>query len=363
MNILFVAPLPPPIHGQSYVSDVLLTEIKKSHKIEVVNFTKKRNAGGFYFIRRYFEVFDVLYLIYTRRKNQDAVYITISQSFLGNIKDLITYIILYNNLSKVTIHLHGGAIKRELWDRYPLLLNINKFFIEKMNAVIISGDSHRNIFSGLIDENKICVVPNFAMNEIFIKESDLATKFEKTIPLKLLYISGMRTKKGYLDLLQAYKLLPLASQNRVSISFAGEFESNEEHNVFIQEIKKYENLSYHGVVTDNEKIKLFQESQVFCLPTKYLEGQPISILEAYASGCCVLTTQLGGISDIFDDQINGFGIEPNNASSIAVKIEFCLTNLERVREIAFFNLKDAVEKYSKDFFVKSTLGVMLNDKR
>ena len=360
MNILFIAPLPPPIHGQAYVSNVLLTDLKIENQVSIVNFTKKRNGGRFYFIARYFEVLEILYLICKNRKNKDAIYITISQSFLGNIKDLLTYACLYSNLHRMTIHLHGGSIKRELWDKHYLLLKLNKFFISKMNAVIISGESHREVFSDMIEENKIHIVPNFTMKEMFIPLEKVDEKFENIKPLKVLYVSGMREKKGYLDLLNGYLKLPKASQRKIEIGFAGEFESSLEKENFENAINEYSNIKYYGVINDQLKIKLFHEAHIFCLPTKYLEGQPISIIEAYAAGCVVVTTNLGGIVDIFDDNINGFQINSGDFTSIVDKFEFCLTHKELIGKIANENLDVAQKKYRKDKFIDSTSEIILN---
>ena len=358
MNILFIAPLPPPIHGQSYVSNVLLMDLQKKHNVKIVNVTKKRNAGRFYFLKRYIEVFNILYLVWKQRKGNDAVYITTSQSLLGNIKDILTYLCFYSSTSIITIHLHGGAIRKELWDKYPFLLSLNKFFIKKMNGVIISGDSHRYIFSDLIENSKIHLVPNFAMDDIFISNEELQLKFEKRTLLKLLYVSGMRSKKGYLELLDAFVGLPENYKKQIQIEFAGEFETDKERETFIETIDRYENVRYHGVISDLDKIKLFQQSHIFCLPTKYLEGQPISILEAYASGNTVLTTNLGGISDIFKDELNGLQIFTKDEGSFVEKIKFCIDNTDYVQKTAEANLELAKKYYKKNVFVKSVATVV-----
>lgn len=360
-KILFIAPLPPPMHGQSYVSNVLLVDLQREHEVQVINFTKKRNAGKLYFLLRYFEVFRILGLIWKNRKNKDAIYITISQSLLGNIKDIITYVFLSFSLQKITIHLHGGSIKKELWNKIPMLESINKYFIKKINGAIISGESHKYIFSELIDEKKIYKIPNFAMDEIFLSEERVTAKFNESLPLKILYVSGMRAKKGYLDLLKGYQALPVSVQEKVMIDFAGEFETNIEKEEFIREIQGYGNICYHGVITDKEKIELFSNNQIFCLPTKYLEGQPISIIEAYASGCCVLTTNLGGISDIFSNKFNGIKINPGDSASIAEKIGYCLENHGEIRKIAMSNFEMAKKLYKKDVFVKSVSDVILKN--
>ena len=63
---------------------------------------------------------------------------------------------------------------------------------------------------------------------------------------------------------------------------------------------------------------LFAAAHVFCLPTYYpYEGQPLSILEAYASGCVVVTTNHSGIRDVFKPEENGYEVEKKSAESIA----------------------------------------------
>ena len=362
MNILFIAPLPPPIHGQSYVSNELLIGLKKNHNVKVVNFTKKRNAGRLYFIKRYFEVFDVLYSIWKQRKGVDAIYLTISQSFLGNLKDLITYLIFRSNLDKITIHLHGGAIRKELWNKLPILLRFNRYFLRKFNGIIISGESHKEVFTDLVREEKIFTVPNFAPASMFIAPDQLNSKFGKLNPLRVLYVSGMRTKKGYLDLLEGYRSLSSTEQKVIQVDFAGEFETDSEKEAFLKIIQQYDNLKYHGVIDDVSKTTLFEQSHVFCLPTKYLEGQPISILEAYASGCLVLTTNLGGIVDIFKEELNGFQTRVNDPKSIADRIRYCAENPAKVHKIAEANSKLALDNYQLDVFVNSIDEIIVNNK-
>jgi len=51
---------------------------------------------------------------------------------------------------------------------------------------------------------------------------------------------------------------------------------------------------------------------IFCLPTYYPnEGQPISILEAMANGCAIVTTDHGGIKDVVTKE-NGIFVGKSN---------------------------------------------------
>ncbi|EMY15973.1 glycosyltransferase, group 1 domain protein [Leptospira weilii str. Ecochallenge] len=99
------------------------------------------------------------------------------------------------------------------------------------------------------------------------------------------------------------------------------------------------------MIDDTKKKELFEKAHIFCLPTMFFEGQPISILEAYAAGCVVITTGQSGILDIFTDQVNGFQIRENSSESIMKILSNLLVERKSLLKIALHNNRSAVEKY------------------
>jgi glycosyltransferase involved in cell wall biosynthesis len=46
-----------------------------------------------------------------------------------------------------------------------------------------------------------------------------------------------------------------------------------------------------------EKQALFEQAQIFVLPTQYpVEAQPLAVLEAMAHGCAIVTTDVGELA-------------------------------------------------------------------
>ena len=140
----------------------------------------------------------------------------------------------------------------------------------------------------------------------------------------------------------------------VSIEFAGRFDSKSQKEAFLEKIDGIGQIRYHGVVDGVQKRTLFSRAHIFCLPTSYFEGQPISMLEAYSSGCVVLTTGQDGILDIFKDTVNGFLIRDGSAKSIRLAIENIIRNEKKLLKIAIFNRKIA-GKYYKESIYNSTI--------
>lgn len=320
-SVLFIAPLPPPITGHSLASEVLLRALAARGRVEVVNLSLGSSNDGSVSRRRIAEVGKVLRAVWTRRWSADAIYLTIAESLAGNVKDLLIYLICARRLPHMFIHLHGGSIKKLLFDRRPFVRRLNALAIRRMGGVIISGPSHEHIFAPMIDRRRVHLVPNFAPDSVFVDQTSIRDKFANPRPLRVLYLSGMTRGKGYLDLLESYLALGDAQRAEIEVDFAGKFDSTPRRNEFLQAIENVPRVRYHGLVDEEAKVRLFAAAHVFCLPTTMFEGQPISILEAYAAGCVVVATGQEGIRDVFQHGVNGFEIPPHAPGALTETFE------------------------------------------
>jgi glycosyltransferase involved in cell wall biosynthesis len=344
MKVLLIVPLPPPVTGHSLASQVLLDGLA-GHETAAVNLSIGSLNDGRVTVRRIREVGKVLLAVWRKKTWADAIYFTISESRAGNLKDLFVYLVCAGRLRRLFVHLHGGTIGRELFDRHPAWRRINAFFIRRLGGVIISGPAHLDIFSGMIDRGRVHMVPNSAGDELFVSERDVVDKFSRARPLRVLYLSSMTAEKGYLDLAEAFFRLDPHVRRQLQLDFAGRFESDADRRTFEGRIAGVDGIRYHGLVDPDEKRRLFQEAHVFCLPTRMFEGQPISILEAYAAGCVVLTTGQRGILDVFADGVNGIEVTAGSAESITAALRRLPGEVAHLREMAVANRRTAEERY------------------
>ncbi len=131
MKILFIAPLPPPLGGHSLAAKVFLDDLATAHDVDVINLNRDSMEVGKVTFNRIFEVLNIVMQIWRKRRGIEVIYFTISESLTGNIKDLLIYLICFGSLSKMFIHLHGGSIKRCLFERYRCLMKINRVFVSR----------------------------------------------------------------------------------------------------------------------------------------------------------------------------------------------------------------------------------------
>ena len=70
----------------------------------------------------------------------------------------------------------------------------------------------------------------------------------------------------------------------------------------------------------------------------YNEGLPMALLEGMACGLPLISTRVGGIPDVIEDNKNGFLIEPGDVSELAAKMIALCTD---------HNLRDEMGRCSK----------------
>lgn len=349
-RILFIAPLPPPISGHSLASETLLRALRGKYDIDVVDLAIASGNDGSITLRRILEVVKVIFLTGRAAANADAVYLTISESVAGNLKDLVLYLACRSRLPRMVIHLHGGSLERDVFQRNSWLRAINGYFLRKISGVIVTGPSHRRMFADFVRPERIHDVANFASDDLFVSEEDVNAKYLCVEPLRVLYLSTMSSGKGYRTLLAAFQRLSPEIQSRIRLDFAGRFNSIGECDQFLSDIAPLKQVQYHGVVTGESKAALLRDAHVLCLPTALTEGQPICMLEGYAAGCTVLATMPPGVSDVFAEGVNGFLIDQPSTESVGTALLTVLNHAGELRKVGLNNWRTANHEYREHKF-------------
>lgn len=105
------------------------------------------------------------------------------------------------------------------------------------------------------------------------------------------------------------------------------------------------NISFAGAVGHQNMPEYFARADFF-LNTSNIDNMPISILEAFASGLPVISTNAGGIPYIIEDNRNGFLVDLNDHEAVAKKAIFLLRNQEEATRLSYTAREDCEKYYS-----------------
>lgn len=356
MKILFIAPLPMPITGQSVACKLLFDELSKVNDINCINFNKSIAKDGGTLLR-VAQLAKLAVKTIFLMPRADVIYYNPSESLGGGLKDLCFYLILFFKLNKTVLHLHGGAGMRILLsDAHPIIFRLNKFFLKRVGAVVVLGDRLKSIYKGIVSDERLYAVVNYAGDDYYLDRESLDIKFKQSMKINMLFLSNLLPQKGHEELLAALALIPKELLSMLKVDFAGGFESSKAQSLFSNAVRAVSGaeITVHGVVQGELKKKLLSGAHLFCLPTYYpYEGQPISILEAYASGCAVMTTDHSGIFDTFTPGVNGIEVQPRSPESIAQAIQRALSQPQALKAYARTNLEHARQKYRASTHVEA----------
>lgn len=299
-------------------------------------------VGFFLFIRR-------LLSALIRFKPQ-LVYYTITATRLGWIgRDL--WCILFANLfnAKIILHFHGGHFRVNYASFNTVLKKLVKYALSKATYILVLGESLKEQFIHLVDENRIKVLYNpIDTNDYSNEEID---KYDQDV---ILYMGHLTKAKGYCE---AVRAIPLVAERfpKMKFIFAGTLRRGERGIFFDQITGKtlaYENpedihakissgvfksnYEYCGIVTGEKKINLLKKANMFIHPS-YSEGFSISLLEAMAMGKPIICTPVGAHGEVIANGVNGYLIQPGDYHELARAIIEIRTNKELRQTMAMKN--------------------------
>jgi len=94
-----------------------------------------------------------------------------------------------------------------------------------------------------------------------------------------------------------------------------------------------------------EALDIHYQHDLVLLPSIGSEGSSLSLAEAMAAGCAVVSTNVGGLSNMLIDQFNGLMMMPD-ADSLTAQLDFLLQQPTAAKRMAFQAHATAVNSLS-----------------
>lgn len=354
-SILMIGPFPEPTTGVSLANKVVCDILKEQSntKVGVINTSYSRfdeAIGKFSFHKLFFNLsfYPKAYKIFLYK----TIYITPGQTFFGVVK--YTAFILVSALLRreIIIHVHGNHLGNEYKSLTGIKKKIFHYLLSETTKGIVLSASLKGNMTPFIPENKVYVLPNFA--EDYLLKTVTKKSFQK---LQIIYLSNLMEEKGIFDLLDALALLEV-NNIPYEAKIAGAIDHTQKEEIE-KRFSTLSNTTYVGIVKGNEKNDLLNWGNLFVLPTYYkMEGQPISILEAMATGNVILTTKHAGIPDVVKDKIHGQFFEKRNPQDLYKSLMYYAENSDEVSKISQSNKRYFTENFTRLQFKKRLLDII-----
>lgn len=353
-SILFITPLPPPIHGSSMVSQWIKDSklLNEEFAMDFVNLSTSRKVeeiqkGGLWlnvkkacrFSLAFFRTFWLLCI-----RHYDLCYLAITCHGKPFLKDFPFVMLCKLFRKKIIIHQHNKGMSNDV-DKWPYRWALPLAY-RNTKVMLLSEHLYEDV-SKVVKKEQVLICPNGIPYIPFYKSSR-----EGCTP-HILFLSNLIESKGVFILLEACRILRDKGLEFIC-DFVGKESKDISKDFFYQEIKR-KNLNnsviYHGPKYNKEKELYWEVASLFVFPTFYAdECFPLVILEAMQHSLPIVTTNEGGIPDIVIDGETGYICERKNAQRLADKIELLLKSPHLCKELGEAGRKRYEECFTSDIF-------------
>jgi D-inositol-3-phosphate glycosyltransferase len=173
-------------------------------------------------------------------------------------------------------------------------------------VIVFTEDQRLQVSSKYgVDIARISVIPN-GVDERFLNPGERSLHARP----RLLFVGRLSPQKNLFQLFQALDGI----SEQFETTLVGEGEQEVQLKLAARRLG-LKNLHFHGRADGDEVRELYQNADIFVLPSER-EGMPLVLLEALAMGLPVVATDVAGNRDVIADGHNGFLVPLGDATAM-----------------------------------------------
>jgi len=264
-----------------------------------------------------------------------------------------------NNI-KILCTSHGGDI---FGLQNPLMKKIKKWTLNNVDTLTVVSNAIKEEAKKLKirDDLPIEVIPMGVDTNLFNPnqyDSKIKEKFNIKGPF-LLFVGRLAEKKGVRYLIEAMpKVAQKYPEAKLLIIGSGPLENELKNQV--KDLGLENNVIFTGAMPNKELPKYYATADIFIGPSVVAkggdrEGLPVTYMEAMASGCWVVGTDLPGNKDIIQNDVNGCLVRQKDSQDLNDKI---LTVLDRQKIDRDKILNSIIHTFSWDIITDKYYAIL-----
>jgi glycosyltransferase involved in cell wall biosynthesis len=263
--------------------------------------------------------------------------------------------------AQTVLHVHGGAFE-EFYESMPESGKaIVRLLLRAPNGVLTLSEEWARFFRRTAPGAEIHVLENGValplLDAASQKQPQSSDSVRVTDPFDILFLGRIEPEKGCWEIVEAAKKLEKSVPGQIKFHLYGEAASPAVMESFKEKAGNgaCKSVSFHGLVTGDEKHRALQEADLFILPS-WAEGMPISVLEAMAYGLPVIATRVGALPELVSAE-GGILIDPKSSQQLVQAISTLYNQRDLGKQMGRVNQAKVKERYSAENYVERLCSI------
>lgn len=216
--------------------------------------------------------------------------------------------------------------KQKTWHRVPDLF------------IALTEFSKQKFVEGGIPEERIRVKPNFVADPF--KNREEAPSVQEESPF-FLYAGRISEEKGVEDLVRCWT--DHTPPARLCIAGDGPLKTSLE-----KKTRGNGKVHWLGQISQPELYERMKQAEALIFPSRWYEGMPMTILEAKALGCPVISSNTGNQADLVHDGKDGLHFQTGSASDLSEIVRHLLGHPTLKAEMVRHSRNDYVTRFTPE---------------
>jgi len=237
----------------------------------------------------------------------------------------------------VLFHLHGGGFLVFYHRCNRLQQRAIRFILTHVDTVIVLSELWQKQLRQIAPIANFCNIPNPI--SLVCDAADIPQS-KRSAPV-ILFMGRLEREKGIFDLIDAVTALRMRYP-QLELQIAGDGD--------IGAVRRWaadrgvaNAIHFLGWIAGVAKADALRKADALVLPS-YVEGMPMSALEAMAAGTPVVATCVGALPEIIADGVTGFLVKPGDVPGLTCVIDRLLSSATLRRRLSK-NARDRVAQY------------------
>lgn len=238
---------------------------------------------------------------------------------------------------KIILHLHCG--NQLTWDE-SRNFRLAHYCMQKSDVIVLLAKK----FQGFLDDY---------WTDVKTSRTVLYNACEpvKALPYNqhekyILYVGRFTDNKGGWLLIKAFAKIHRKFPDW-KLLFAGDGEERPIYERLVSEYRLHAKVSMPGFLHGEDLADAYRKAGIFALTSHY-EGFPMVVLEAWQYGVPVVTTPVGGLPDVLQEDKNGCVFGVDNEDELSMKLEHLMSNNVLREEMSEYSKLLAEQTFSMD---------------